>query len=90
MAMSLDLSQGIGIDARLGFSDADEAGSFRTAMPKLAQELGPALGEVGLPTDLLASLKVAGEGTVVDAELQIASDAVPGVVGTVSALMAEP
>jgi len=90
VAMSLDLSQGIGVDAKLGFTDAEQAGSFRTAVPTLAQVFAPSLGEVGLPTDLLASLKVAGEGTVVSASLQIPNETVPGLMGTVATLMAAP
>jgi hypothetical protein len=90
VAMSLDLSAGIGLDVNLGFADAEKAGVFRTAMPTLAEEIAPALGEAGLPTDLLASLKVAGEGSMVNAKLQIASEAIPGLVGTMTALMAQP
>lgn len=90
VAMSLDVSKGIGMDVKLGFTEADKASSFRTALPTLAQELAPSLGEVGLPTDLLASLKVAGEGTVVSAALQIPDEAVPGLVATIATLMATP
>lgn len=90
LAMSLNLATGLGVDVSFGFVDAEKADEFRTAMPAVAEELTPALAEVGLPADLLASLKVAGEGTTVSAKLQIASEALPGLVMTVGAIMAEP
>lgn len=90
VAVSLNLASGLGIDTNLGFTAAEEAATFRTAMPELVEELGPAIGEVGLPEDLLASLKIGGEGSTVNAKLEIASDVVPAVVAMMGAVMSEP
>lgn len=87
---SVDLSQGIGLATRLGFTDAEKAGAFRTTLPEAAKAIAPSLGEVGLPTNLLDALKVAGEGPVVTADLQISADAAPGIVSTVAMLAAAP
>lgn len=87
---SFDLSQGIGVVTRLGFTDAEKAASFRAALPDVAKVIAPSLGDVGLPTTLLDSLKVAGEGPVVAAELQIPADAAPGIVTTLATLAVAP
>ncbi|MCX4240422.1 hypothetical protein [Paraliomyxa miuraensis] len=86
---ALDLASGIGIDVDLGFTDAEQAGAFEEALPAMMEEIGPSLPEAGLPADLLEGLKIEGEGTVVSTKLQIAGDAVPGVLTTMMALASE-
>jgi hypothetical protein len=85
-----DLGSGMKLDVALDTKDAANAKTLETSLTELLAIAKPGLADLGLPATLLDTLKLSTAEARVTAKLDIAKDAMPGVMTAMGPLFAAP
>lgn len=84
-----DLASGMKLDVALDTKDAANAKTLEATLTEMLAAAKPGLADLGLPATLLDTLKISTTEARVNAKLDIAKDAMPGLMTAMAPLFAD-